>query len=441
MGKVNIIFYGGVNEIGGNKILIEDGGSRILLDFGMSFHLRGKYYSAPFLAPKSEKSLLEFGIIPNLKGLYRFDESSPEIDCIFLSHSHMDHSAYISLIKKDIPVYCGETTAKILRALNEVRIHGFEYAINHIDFKPFRTGDRIKVGSFEVEPIHVDHSVPGSYGFIIHTSSGTIVYTGDFRRHGLRPELTEDFIIRAAEEKPEAIICEGTNLTNVEVSDERRVRSVVDSLIKETSGLFLANFSYTDIDRLRSFYWAAVKNSRRLTITLRQAYLLYSLSGDPKLELPRIDDENILIFRKMKKRYSPWEKTVMDSGEVIDSKAASKIQEEIVLVTSFYDLEELIEINPKPGSCFVLSASEPFNEEMEIDFEKLINWLEHYGLPQYHVHVSGHIAPLQLRNTLKTIKPKRIFPVHSDRPHLLSRFIKDLAGRVEVPERYRKYTV
>jgi len=49
---------------------------------------------------------------------------------------------------------------------------------------------------------------------------------------------------------------------------------------------------------------------------------------------------------------------------------------------SFYDLEELVEINPQPGSYYILSASEPFNEEMEIDFERLVNWLSHCGLPQ-----------------------------------------------------------
>jgi hypothetical protein len=65
----------------------------------------------------------------------------------------------------------------------------------------------------------------------------------------------------------------------------------------------------------------------------------------------------------------------------------SKRQCNAVLAMSFYDLEELIEIQPKAGSHFVLSASEPFNKETEIDFERLVNWLGHYGLPQYHVHV------------------------------------------------------
>ncbi|MEM1543969.1 MAG: hypothetical protein QW795_04725, partial [Candidatus Bathyarchaeia archaeon] len=84
---------------------------------------------------------------------------------------------------------------------------------------------------------------------------------------------------------------------------------------------------------------------------------------------------------------------------------------------------------------------EPFNEEMEIDFNRLLNWLEHYGLPQYHVHVSGHIMPLHLREALKAINPKKIFPIHGDYPNLFSRFMRDLNSEIVVPEKGRKYEV
>ncbi|KKK70895.1 hypothetical protein LCGC14_2919400, partial [marine sediment metagenome] len=84
----------------------------------------------------------------------------------------------------------------------------------------FRTGDKFKIGSLEVEPIHVDHSVPGAYGFIIYTSEGPVVYTGDIRLHGTHPEMTEDFIAKAKEVKPIALISEGTR-----IADEEREES------------------------------------------------------------------------------------------------------------------------------------------------------------------------------------------------------------------------
>ena len=436
-----LTFYGGVNEIGGNKILLKDRDTRILLDFGMSFSLRDQYYSIPFLSPKNEKSLLEFGILPRLEGAYEFDSEEPKIDAVFLSHSHMDHSAYISFLKREIPIYCGETTATILKAYSKVRLPSLEFDLEGLKFRTFRTGDRLKVGSIEVEPVHVDHSVPGSYGFIIHTSSGTIVYTGDFRRHGSRPDLTEDFIAKSSEIRPDVTICESTNMTSVDISSEQEVMKKLDSIIRRASGLVMANFACADVDRFRSFYESARRNNRKLVITLRQAYLLHQLSKDPHLSLPRIDDQDLLIFRKEKKRYFHWEKEAMNLGRTVDSHEIAERQREIVLACSFYDLTELTEIKPDAGSCYIVSSSEPFNEEMEIDFNRLTNWLEHYGLPQFHVHVSGHITPLHLRESLRAMNPKKIFPIHGTHPKLFSRFMRDIRSKVVMPEKDKKYRV
>ncbi len=435
MKKTTVTFYGGVNEIGGNKILLEDSDAKVLLDFGMSFALRSQYYSVPFLSPRSERELLDLGILPDLQGIYKFDSAGPKIDAVFLSHSHMDHAAYLSFLKRKIPVYCGETTATILDAYSEVRPSGLEFDFKGLKFRTFRTGEKIKLGSLQIEPVHVDHSIPGSYGFIIHTSSGTVVYTGDFRRHGLRPSLTEDFLEKSSDAEPDALITENTNMTGVEVSSEREVARKLDDIARHTKGLVLANFASADFDRLRSFYDAAVNNGRKLVVTLKQAYLLHRLSEDPHLDIPKVDDENICVYQKPKKRYFRWEQEAMKLGNLVDSQNMAKEQSRVVMASSFYDLGELTEIKPSAGSSYILSASEPFNEEMEIDFERLTNWLEHYGLPQYHVHVSGHITPLHLRKSLEMIKPRRIFPIHGTHPELFSRFMKDLDSEITLPER------
>ena len=80
-------------------------------------------------------------------------------------------------------------------------------------------------------------------------------------------------------------------------------------------------------------------------------------------------------------------------NKVFDVFGASKGQRKMVLALSFHDFEKLVALEPATGSCCVLSASESFNEEMEIDFEGLVIWLRHYGLPQYDVQVSGHTMP------------------------------------------------
>jgi ribonuclease J len=105
--QTTLTFYGGVNEIGGNKILLKDHDTKVFFDFGMSFTAKKQFYSPPFLSPKNERSLQELGILPQINGVYKFDQTPAEIDAVFLSHGHLDHSAYLSFIKREIPVYCG----------------------------------------------------------------------------------------------------------------------------------------------------------------------------------------------------------------------------------------------------------------------------------------------------------------------------------------------
>jgi ribonuclease J len=439
--ETTLTFYGGVDEIGGNKILLKDGDTSVFLDFGMSFGMKRMFYSPPFLSPKSEKGLQEFGILPKIDGVYRFDEKPPAIDAVFVSHAHLDHSAYLAFLKREIPVYCGETTRTILETLSTIRRSDLEFDIEGLNFKPFRTGDHVRVGSLEISPVHVDHSVPGAYGFVAHTSSGTFVYTGDFRHHGTKREMTEDFAEKAREEKPAAIVTEATNMTGAFASSETEVENKLNDIVGRSDGIVLAEFAYADVDRFNSFFRVAKRNKRCLAISLKQACLLNALHNDKKLRLPDLDDENILIFRRSKATSYKWEKHISQRypDKVKNAFDLSKQQCKVILAMSFYDLEELVEIRPEAGSCYVLSASEPFNEEMEIDFERLVNWLGHYGLPQYHAHVSGHIMPLQLRSILRDIAADKVFPVHTENTGLFCKFMRDIKGKVVRPEKDKEY--
>lgn len=436
---VRLTFYGGAGEIGGNKILLEDQDTRVFLDFGMSFEERKRFFSEPWLSPRDERILLELGILPKIEGLYGFEDSNAEIDGVFLSHSHADHSMYISLLKREIPIYCGEATALILEALNETRRRDFETDISGLKFKKFHTGDKLKVGSLEVEPVHVDHSVPGSYAYIIHTSEGAVVYSGDYRLHGTKPELTRDFVQKAMEAKPIALLSEGTNIVGGEVSTEGEVSQKIGKVVAGTWKIVLTSFSLGDIDRLSSFHAAAKNNGRYLAISMKQAYLLEKLKRDRALKPFQLtEDNNVLIFRKSKKRYFEWEQEVLKHANVKDSADIRRMQEKTILVSSFSDLKELIDIEPESGSNFILSASEPFNEEMEIEYERFINWLDHFGLPMYHVHCSGHMMPNELKHVVSEIRPKKTFPIHTQHPELYAKFVSHVT-RVQVPEKGGTY--
>ena len=189
----------------------------------------------------------------------------------------------------------------------------------------------------------------------------------------------------------------------------------------------------------------AKKNGKCLAVSLKQAYLLEALRDDVHLKVPALEDDGLLIFRKSKKRYDKWETGLIErfggNGKIFDVFEVSKKQCNTVLAVSFYDFEELNSIQPAAGSCYVLSSSEPFNEEMEIDYERLVNWLSHYGLPQYHVHVSGHMMPLQLKAVLKTIAAKQIFPVHTENAALFAGFMRGLKSQITLTEKNKTYVL
>jgi len=234
-------------------------------------------------------------------------------------------------------------------------------------------------------------------------------------------------------------------MTGATVSSEAEVEGKLNSIVAGADGIVLAEFAYSDVDRLNSFFHIAKKNQRCLVVSLKQAYLLDALRKDKGLTVPALDDEGILIFRKSKKRFDKWEKQLIEKytgqNKIFDVFEVSKQQCKMVLAVSFYDFDELVPLQPAAGSCYVLSTSEPFNEEMEIDYERLVNWLRHYGLPQYHVHVSGHIMPLRLKAALKEINAKRIFPVHTESADLFARFMRDLESQVTLVEKSREYTL
>src|SRR3990170_5267970 len=219
MGKTWLTFYGGLGEIGGNKILLEDGDTRVFLDFGMSFAGESQYFSG-YLTPRGVNGAgdyLEFDLLPKLRGLYaeemlknaaiKYEE--PRIDAVFLSHPHMDHVGYLPFIDENIPAYCGECTKTIIDAMQESgRINLGEHK-----YHPFRTGKKVKVDTLEIEPIHVDHSIPGAYGFVVHTSNGSIVYSGDYRLHGPMAKMTHEFAEKACECSPDLMVSEGTRVS------------------------------------------------------------------------------------------------------------------------------------------------------------------------------------------------------------------------------------
>ena len=255
--------------------------------------------------------------------------------------------------------------------------------------------------------------------------------------------MSREFIDKAKQVHPDVLITEATNIVDAKMVSESEVEEKITGIVSTTQKLALAGFYLNDMDRLTTFWQAAKTNGRQLTISTKQAWMVHNLQGDKRLNLFGLDDPNILVFQREKKRQYEWEKTLQRHypGKIVNSSYVNAHQEELLLAASFWDMNEMVEIQPEPGSVYILSQSEPFNEEMEIDYNKLLNWLEICGLPLYQVHASGHINPDQLKWAIGEISPKKLYPIHTDRPNLLATYIRDLETEVVCPVNGVEYTL
>ena len=128
-------FHGGVNEIGGNKILVEDNGTSVFLDFGLSFGQKKQFYDQ-FLVARGFAIIEEyiaFGMLPAIKGIYREDHlrhldsndpylktgESRKVDAVLISHAHLDHVGMIPYLRPDIKLVGSRTTLDIMKYLQE----------------------------------------------------------------------------------------------------------------------------------------------------------------------------------------------------------------------------------------------------------------------------------------------------------------------------------
>jgi ribonuclease J len=472
----SLTFYGGINEIGGNKFLVEDKGTKIFLDFGMQMGKANSYF-AEFLQPRTLNGmgdLFEFGLLPRLHGLYRkdyakhmnFDDDHRKetaYDGILLTHAHIDHCAYLHYIRPEIPVYCTEATRLIMQTFQDTGGDD-EYITYKENFRIYenKNGDmsrardeknreiitrdiktitplkKFNIDSIEVEPVPVDHSLPGVNGFIIHTSKGSIGYTADLRFHGRRKEESERFVEKCTSSDLDHMLCEGTRIDQPTSTTEFEVEKDIKEVVNSTKNLVVISYPTRDLDRLLSFYNAAKETGRNLVIDLKQAYLLklFQDSETCKNMYPKIEDEVIQIYVPRKSwglvdkdveywtekqilgDYDIWEREFIDMKNAVDYRDVSSKQNECMLYCSDYRLQELIDIRPKEESSYIRSSTEPFDTEMRLDHDRIKRWLVHFGLLKKEenwnvTHVSGHGSRDQIRHVVQETKAKNLIPIHT----------------------------
>jgi ribonuclease J len=168
------------------------------------------------------------------------------------------------------------------------------------------------------------------------------------------------------------------------------------------------------------------------------------MAGEPGVPDPAAE-QGMAIYVEAKVRRDGWEKELIEQylavcpDRVVTARDVARDPGGYVLCFSYYDLNELINIGVY-GGTYIYSSCEPFNEEMRIDFDRLLSWVRHFGLDfcggeGSRFHASGHIHGPGLEELVETIRPGVLIPVHTENPEYFRRF--QITCRVAIPEKGR----
>ncbi|MEM5834640.1 MAG: MBL fold metallo-hydrolase [Candidatus Aenigmatarchaeota archaeon] len=464
----SITFYGGVGEVGGNKILIEDKSTKVFLDFGTSFGKIKRFYKDPFYSPRSLLDRLVMGILPNLEGIYnpamlkkigKKPHEEPLINACILSHSHLDHFGDISFLDPNIPIYCSRETYCTIKAYEDVKreeeekqwtsyqesrkldkwipigyytidefgkahkvpkekathrrvIMQFEIPPEEIE-RNFIKHSKSKIDDLEVELYPVDHSSFDAKACIIYTSDAKIAYTGDIRFHGFKTQESIRFVEEA--KNADILITEGTKINEEVNFTEYDVGEKTKEVVKNTKGLVLIDFSSKNLEEFLIYKKIAEETGREFITSPKNAlFLLYkNMKNLIKRRFPELLSRIPVFDKKVSSTRS--KRTIHTHKEivVVKDEEIRKNPQNYIINLSFYDFDKLVDFSPPEGSVLIVNNPEPFDEESTLDEEKIQNWCNYFKLKYHRIHASGHLGYSDLVWMIKEIRPKYVLPIHS----------------------------
>ena len=375
---MNIIIHRGTHQIGGSVIEISTASTRIVLDFGNELSLDEKYTS----------------INLDINGVTR---GIPDCDGIVISHYHMDHLGQLTSALPEIPLYMGELSKEI--AIISAEYQDKDLYLRLLGANTFRGGEAFTIGNIHIRPLVIDHSAADSYMFVIEAEGKRVLYTGDFRMHGLRHHILEKLVNTYIGEV-DVLITEGTSLSRDadECISEAAVLEDISSYIQDGKYVFVM-CSSTNIDRIMGT-WQNMPTDKVLICDAYQKKILDTVINNVYYEssLYRRHDSPLVLNK------GPYPKYYMDHGFV-----------SLVRGTEYF-ISHIKEF-PKDDVRIIYSMWTGYIEE-NLSLKNLLN-----TYPSYICHASGHVSKDDLVQLIELVDPDIVIPVHTDIPEKLERIV------------------
>lgn len=390
---IKIIPLGGLGEIGKNITLYEYDGDMFLVDCGMSF-------------PDEEMPGIDI-VIPDFTFVL---ENRDKIKGLVVTHAHEDHIGAIPYLLRNfnLPIYATRLTIGIIEGkLKEHKL------LADAKLNVVKSGEKVSLGKFQIEFIHVNHSIPDAVGFAITCPAGTVIHTGDFK---IDTTPIDDHVIDIgsfAEYGKRGVLALLADSTNAErpgyTASEKLVGGSFSNLFAKAEGnrIIVATFS-SNIHRIQQIIDEAVRRGRKVAVSGRSMLNVVSIASElGYLNVP----QNVLIDVGDIRNYTPDKIVVITTGSQGEPLSA-------LHRIAFSDHRQIEII---PGDMIIISATPiPGNEKL---VSKVINELMKSGANvvyerMYDVHVSGHACQEELKLIMSVVKPKYFIPLHGEQKHL-----------------------
>jgi len=405
--KVRITPLGGLGEIGGNIAVFETDNEAILIDVGMSF-------------PDEEMHGVDI-LIPDFSYIRQIKD---KIVGIIITHAHEDHIGAVPYLFREMqfPIY--GTPLPLAMIGNKFDEHHLKEFRRY--FNPVEKRKVYKIGNdFEIEWMHMTHSILDSSSLAITTEAGTIIHTGDFKiDHTPVDGYTAD-LHRLAYYGDKGVLCllsDSTNSHNPNPTpSELSVAPALDRVFSKAEGRILLSTFSSNIHRVFQAIQYGIKYGRKVCVIGRsmerniEVALQYDYIRIPKNtfvdadEVSRMNDKDVLIV------------TTGSQGEANSALFRMSIGEHR-------------HIKIKPTDLIILSSRAiPGNEG---SISQMLNHLQKCGARvamDKDLHVSGHASIEEQKLMLRLVNPKFFLPVHGEYNHVMKH--KETAMLCGVPER------
>jgi len=390
--KLRVLPLGGLGEIGKNMTVVEYDGRIVVVDTGLRF-------------PTAEMLGIDL-VLPDFTYL---KERAEDIEAIVITHGHEDHLGALPWVLRELaaagatpPVYSSKLTIAMARSKLD------EHKLREVDLNDVRCGDEIAAGPFDVELIHMTHSIPDACGVALHTDLGTVLITGDYKFDQTPVDGEPADLSRLAELGRDGLLLLCGDSTNADRAgyslSERVVGPHLEEVFSRAEGRIVVTSFASNIHRVQQVVDAAEALDRKVALVGRSMRKNVGIGRSlGHIEVP----DGMLIQPQDIENYPDHKVVVISTGSQGEPLSA--------LRRMAHNDHRMIKLHR--GDTVVFSATPiPGNERAVAD---TVDRLYHIGCDvittaDAPIHASGHGYAEELKLMLNLTKPRYVMPMHGD---------------------------